>query len=315
MATAISGTDAAYSVKSFGAARRAFHRSDRFQATAFIAPTCIFLALLTIWPFIYSVYLSLHAVKLTALQRAVFIGLGNYERLIGDSLFRHAFINTLLLAVASIALEILIGFIVAKTFVRLSHLKWVNGLRSLFLLPMMVTPLIVGMTFSYIFNPVLGIANYLLGRVGVPPVAWFGEPTAAMISILLISVWQWTPFMMLLIMAGLLSIRSDLYEAAYVDGAKWHHVLRFLEIPSIRGIILLGVILRVIDVLRFFDIVYITTRGGPGDATMVLTLYAYQQNFQYFQAGVGSAAAVINLFFSIVITTFAVRLLRGIEDE
>ena len=92
---------------------------------------------------------------------------------------------------------------------------------------MMVTPLIVGMTFSYIFNPVLGIANYLLGKIGVAPVPWFGEPFAARISILLISVWQWTPFMMLLIMAGLLSIRSDLYEAAYVDDAKWHQVLRF----------------------------------------------------------------------------------------
>ena len=314
---AVLGTETTSGVAAYGVAapRRALHRSDRFQAVAFIAPTCVFLAVLTVWPFLYSVYLSLHAVKLTALQRAVFIGLGNYERLFGDSLFRHAIINTLLLAVASITFEILIGFVVAKSFVRLAHLKWANGLRSLFLLPMMVTPLIVGMTFSYIFNPVLGIANYLLGRIGVPPVAWFGEPTAAVISILLISVWQWTPFMMLLIMAGLLSIRSDLYEAAYVDGAKWHHVLRFLEIPSIRGIILLGVILRVIDVLRFFDIVYITTRGGPGDATMVLTLYAYQQNFQYFQAGVGSAAAVIILAISIVITTFAVRLLRGIEDE
>lgn len=271
--------------------------------------------MLTVWPFLYSVYLSLHAVKLTGLQRAVFIGLNNYINLLADSLFRQALLNTLLLAVFSIALEILIGFVVAKAFVRLAHIKWVNWLRSLFLLPMMVTPLIVGMTFSYIFNPVLGIANYLLGKIGVAPVPWFGEPFAARISILLISVWQWTPFMMLLIMAGLLSIRSDLYEAAYVDGAKWHQVLRFLEIPSIRGIVLLGVILRVIDVLRFFDIVYITTRGGPGEATMVLTLYAYQQNFQYFQAGVGSAAAVIILLLSIIITTFAVRLLRRIEDE
>jgi multiple sugar transport system permease protein len=296
-------------------ARRAFYSSDRFQMVAFIAPSCIFLALLTIWPFIYSVYLSLHAVKLTALQRAVFVGFANYASLLSDTLFLRALTNTVSLAVCSIACEIVIGFVVAKAFVSLAHLKWVNGLRSVFLVPMMVTPLIVGMAFSYIFNPVLGIANYLLGRVGIPPVPWFGEPLTAMISILLINVWQWTPFMMLLIMAGLFSIRSDLYEAARVDGAKWHHILRFLEIPSIRGIILLGIILRVIDTLRFFDVVYVTTRGGPGDSTMVLTLFAYQQNFQYFQAGVGSAAAVIILAISIVITTFAVRLLRGIEDE
>jgi len=297
------------------ATRRSFLHDDRFQMTAFIAPTCIFLALLTIWPFIYSVYLSLHAVKLTAMQRAVFVGLDNYLNLLTDPLFLRAMLNTGMLAVTSITCEIVIAFVIAKAFVSLSHLKWVNGLRSLFMIPMMVTPLIVGMIFSYVFNPVLGIANYLLGGVGLGPVPWFGDTTAAMISILLINIWQWTPFMMLLIMAGLLSIRADLYEAARVDGAKWHHVLRFLEIPSIKGIVLLGIILRIIDTLRFFDVVYVTTRGGPGDSTMVLTLYAYQQNFQFFQAGVGSAAAVIILVISIVITTFAVKLLRRIEDE
>lgn len=295
--------------------RRSFLKNDRFQMTAFIAPTCIFLALLTIWPFIYSVYLSLHAVKLTALKRAVFVGLGNYTNLLGDPLFLRAMANTFLLAAVSITVEIIIAFIIAKAFVGLSHLKWVNGLRSLFMLPMMVTPLIVGMIFSYVFNPVLGIANYLLGGVGLGPVPWFGSSATAMLSILLINIWQWTPFMMLLIMAGLLSIRSDLYEAARVDGAKWHHVLTLLEIPSIKGIVLLGVILRIIDTLRFFDVVYVTTRGGPGDSTMVLTLYAYQQNFQFFQAGVGSAAAVIILVISMIITTFAVKILRRIEDE
>ncbi|MFB2551294.1 carbohydrate ABC transporter permease [Ensifer soli] len=297
------------------APKRAFIHNDRFQMTAFIVPTCLFLAFLTIWPFLYSVYLSLHAVKLTAMKRAVFIGLDNYVNLLSDTLFLRAMANTGLLAVVSITCEIVIAFVIAKAFVSLSHLKWVNGLRSLFMLPMMVTPLIVGMIFSYIFNPVLGIANHLLGGIGLGPVPWFGDTTAAMISILLINIWQWTPFMMLLTMAGLLSIRSDLYEAARVDGAKWYHVLTLLEIPSIRGIILLGVILRIIDTLRFFDVVYVTTRGGPGDSTMVLTLYAYQQNFQFFQAGVGSAAAVIILAISMIITTFAVRLLRRIENE
>lgn len=310
MANAVSMTHAPKAAK-----KRSFLHGDRFQMTAFIAPTCIFLALLTIWPFIYSVYLSLHAVKLTAMKRAVFVGLDNYVNLLSDQLFLRAILNTFLLAVTSITCEIIIAFAIAKAFVSLSHLKWVNGLRSMFMIPMMVTPLIVGMIFSYVFNPVLGIANYLLGGVGLGPVSWFGDTTAAMISILLINIWQWTPFMMLLIMAGLLSVRADLYEAARVDGAKWHHVLRFLEIPSIKGIVLLGVILRIIDTLRFFDVVYVTTRGGPGDSTMVLTLFAYQQNFQFFQAGVGSAAAVIILVISIVITTFAVKLLRRIEDE
>jgi len=295
--------------------RLALRRRDGVQMAAFMVPTCVFLALLTIWPFLYSVYLSLHAVKLTTLQRAVFIGLDNYVALLSDGLFLRAFLNTALLAACAIALEVLVGFCVAKAFVSLAHLRWVGALRSLFLMPMMVTPLIVGMMFAYIFNPVIGIANYLITEAGLPPVPWFGNAGAAMVSILLITVWQWAPFMMLLILAGLLSIRADLYEAAKVDGAKWHQILWMLEIPSLKGIVLLGVILRIIDVLRFFDIIYVTTRGGPGEATMVLTLYAYQQNFQYFQVGKGSAAAVVILGISILVTTFAVRFLREIEHD
>lgn len=297
------------------APRRRWYRNDRFQAASFLAPTCVVLAMLTIYPFIYSVYLSLHHVKLTALRRAVFAGFDNYWQILTDSLFLRALLNTGLLAVTSITLEILLGFIIAKAFARLAHLSWADGLRSVFLMPMMITPLIVGMIFSYLFNPIIGVANYLITGLGLAPVPWFGNATAAMASILLINVWQWTPFMMLLILAGLMSIRSDLYEAARVDGARWHHILRSIELPSIRSIILLGVILRIIDTLRFFDIVYVTTRGGPGEATMVVTLFAYQQNFQYFQVGVGSAAAVIILIISIIITTFAVRLLRRIENE
>ena len=288
---------------------------DRIQQVLFIAPTCLYLVFLTIYPFIYSVYLSLHKVRLTTLHRMLFVGLQNYVDLLQDGLFLHSVGNTAMLIVASLVLEILIGFAVAKVFYEIGHIRWANGLRSVYLMPMMLTPLSVGVTFGYILNPTLGIMNYLLQRLGLPPVPWFGEPTAAQISIMLINVWQWAPFMMLLILAGLTSIPEDIYEAARVDGARWHHIVRFVEIPSVRSIILLGVILRIIDMLRFFDVVYITTRGGPGDSTMVVTLYAYQQDFQYFDVGSGSAAAVLILIISIIVTTFAVHFLRNIENE
>ena len=294
--------------------RLAFLRNDRLQQTAFILPTCLFLLFLTIYPFVYSVYLSLHQVKLTTLQRAVFTGFDNYLFLLHDGLFLRALLNTAILGVSSISLEIVIGFTAAKVFYELSHLRWVGALRSLYLMPMMVTPLIVGMIFAYLFNPTLGVVNYVIQLVGLTPVSWFGEPVTAMVSMVLINVWQWSPFMMLLCLAALTSIRTDLYEAAHVDGARWHHILWSLEVPSILNVVLLGVILRIIDVLRFFDVIYVTTRGGPGDATMVVTLYAYQQDFQYFQIGIGSAAAVLILVISIVITTFAVRLLRRVEN-
>lgn len=279
-----------------------------------ILPTCLFLVFLTIYPFVYSLYLSVHQVKLTTLNRAVFIGLRNYANLLTDGLFLRALGNTAVLSVCSIALEVLIGFTAAKVFFELSRWRIVLVFRSLYLLPMMATPLIVGMIAAYLFNPTIGIVNYLITLLGGTPVSWFGESVTAMTTMVLINVWQWSPFMMLLILAALTSIRPELYEAARVDGAEWHHIIRYIEIPSVLNVVLLGCILRIIDVLRFFDVVYVTTRGGPGDATMVVTLYAYLQDFQFFQVGVGSAAAVLILVVSIVVTTFAVKLLRAVDN-
>ncbi len=296
------------------ARERPFFQTSGFQQTAMVLPTCVFLIFLTIYPFVYSVYLSLHQVKLTMLNRAVFVGLRNYTNLLTDGLFLHALRNTAVMAVCSISLEILIGFAAAKVFFELTHWRFVVVLRSLYLLPMMATPLIIGMIAAYVFNPTIGIVNYLITLVGGTPVSWFGEPVTAMVTMVLINVWQWSPFMMLLILAALTSIRSDLYEAARVDGAKWYHLIWFIEIPSVLNVILLGMILRIIDVLRFFDVVYVTTRGGPGDSTMVVTLYAYLQDFQFFQVGVGSAAAVLILMVSIAVTTVAVKVLRRVEN-
>lgn len=289
------------------------YRTNAFQQAVMILPTCLFLVFLTIYPFIYSLYLSLHQVKLTTLSRAVFVGLRNYTNLLTDGLFLHALRNTAVLAVCSITLEVLLGFAAAKVFLELQRWRFAVVLRSLYLLPMMATPLIVGMIAAYVFNPTIGIVNHLVTLLGGTPVSWFGEPVTAMVTMVLINVWQWSPFMMLLILAALTSIRSDLYEAARVDGAKWHHLIWHIEIPSVLNVVLLGAILRIIDVLRFFDVVYVTTRGGPGDSTMVVTLYAYLQDFQFFQVGVGSAAAVLILLISILVTTFAIRLLRTVE--
>lgn len=287
---------------------------DSVQQPGFLWPPLLFLLFLTIFPFIYSVWLSLHYVRLTRLDNKVFAGLQNYIDLFQDEIFLSAVRNTLYLAGATLTIELILGFAIAKVFYELAHRPWVNSLRSAYLVPMMVTPITIGVIANYVMNPQLGILNQLLGSVGVDPVSWFGDPMMAKLSVLLINVWQWTPFVAVLLLAGLMSVRHDVLEAARVDGARWYHIMAYIEIPSILPIALLAVILRLIEILRFFDIVYITTRGGPSDATMVMTLFTYQQEFQYFQVGLGSASAVIILAISIVITTFAVALLRRIEQ-
>ncbi len=287
--------------------------SERYAKALFIVPAVIYLLLLSVFPFIYSVYLSLFQAKLTTLQRKFFVGLENYQTLLTDQLFLKSIQNTVVLTIGSIGAELVLGFICAKVFLALREMRTGQVLRSVAILPMMITPICVGLIFSYILNPTLGIANYLLSQVDIEPLSWFGNPNVALLSIIMINVWQWTPFMMLLMLAGLVSIPKSLYEAAELEGAKWYHVARWVELPAIRDVILIGVILRVIDNLKLFDIVYVTTRGGPGDATELVTYFAYRQNFRFFQVGYGSAAAVIILLISIVVTTIAVTYLRRMQ--
>lgn len=290
-----------------------FWSSDRFQRKVFMLPTSIFLLCLTLFPFLYSVYLSLHFVKLTNLSNKVFAGLQNYVDLFNDEQFVAGMKNTASLAISTLTIEIILGFIVAKIFYELSGKRFINTLRSAYLLPMMVTPIVIGTAANYIFTPQVGIANYFVTSLGGEPIGFFGQPIPAKLTILAINVWQWTPFMALLILAGLTSIRQDIIEAAKVDGAKWYHIMLWIEIPSILPVLLLGITLRLIEILRFFDIIYVTTRGGPGDNTMVMTLFTYQQGFRYFHVGTSTASAVVILLISIVVTTVAVRLLRRSE--
>lgn len=302
-------TDITGTSQTFQAARRK-PDNERYAKLLFIVPAVIYLLLLSVFPFIYSVYLSLFQAKLTTLGRKFFVGLENYQNLLTDALFLKSIQNTAVLTVVSIGAELVLGFICAKVFLALRDMRTGQVLRSIAILPMMITPICVGLIFSYILNPTLGIANYLLSQVGIEPLSWFGDPSVALLSVIMINVWQWTPFMMLLMLAGLVSIPNSLYEAANLEGAKWHHVARWIELPAIRDVIMIGVILRVIDNLKLFDIVYVTTRGGPGDATELVTYFAYRQNFRFFQVGYGSAAAVIILLISIVVTTIAVTYLR-----
>ncbi len=288
--------------------------SEKNAKLLFIVPAVIYLMLLSVFPFIYSVYLSLFDAKLTRMDKKYFVGIENYQNLLTDQLFLKSIQNTAVLTVSSIALELLLGFAFAKVFLSLRELRTGQFLRSVAILPMMITPICVGLIFSYILNPTLGILNYLLSGVGVEPLSWFGDPSVALLSIIIINVWQWTPFMMLLMLAGLVSIPKNLYEAAELENAKWYHVTRWIELPAIRDVILIGLILRVIDNLKLFDIVYVTTRGGPGDATELLTYFAYRQDFRFFQVGYGSAAAVIILLISIVVTTIAVTYMRRMQN-
>lgn len=284
-------------------------RFFRHPATSFLLPAVTFLFALTIYPFVYSVVSSFLNFSLTNPRPPTFAGLSNYLSLFADNLFSVALLNTGLITVASVAIEFLIGFCMAHLFIAISDLRGAQLLRTIYILPMMVTPVVVGLLWSYILDPLFGIMNYLLGLVGIAPQPWFSDANTALWSVIFVNVWQWSPFMMLICTAALVSIPRDLYEAAQIDGARWFQTVIKIELPLIQNTVLVGVIFRVIDNFRMFDIIFATTRGGPGRATEVVSLYAYRQIFQYFNAGYGAAAAVVVFIIAMMFGTVAAKLL------
>jgi len=276
----------------------------------FLLPAVVYLFALTIYPFIYSVITSLFNLSLTSSQPPLFVGFQNYKNLLSDGLFYTALFNTLLITVASVIIEFLIGFSVAHLFIAISNMRASHVLRTVYILPMMVTPVVVGLVWNYMLNPLFGIMDYILGVVGIPPQPWFASPASALWTVVLVNVWEWSPFLMLISMAGLMSIPKELYEAAQMDGAKWYQVVARIELPMVRNTVFVGIIFRIIDNFRLFDIVYASTRGGPGRSTEVISLYAYRQIFQYFNAGYGSAAAVLIFILAMIIANISVQFLR-----
>jgi len=277
----------------------------------FIAPAVIYLLVMSIYPLIYSLYLSTTRKNLARPYIKGFIGLENYRTLLTDSLFQTAIKNTLFLTAVSIAIELLIAYLIAKLFFSIREVPGSSVIRTIFILPMMLTPTVSGLLWSYILNPVLGVANYILREVGIGPYGWFGTAGTAFKTLVMVNVWQWAPFLMLLALAGLMSIPREQYEAAAIDGANFLQMIRHIEIPYLRMVVLIGVIFRVIDNFRMFDVVYVATRGGPGDATELVSIYAYREMFNFFNVGYGSAAAVIILLMATIVTNLLFKFIRG----
>ncbi|ALS25111.1 carbohydrate ABC transporter permease [Paenibacillus naphthalenovorans] len=266
-----------------------------------LLPALIYLLVWNVYPLVYALYVSFSNLNLTRINAAKFIGFTNYTVLLKDKTFYTAVGNTLLLTVSTIAIELIIGYFIAKLFTAADGVKGTGILRTLFMIPIMVTPLIIGLLWSYILNPTLGVMNYILDLLHLPTLAWFGDPKVALYSILGINVWQWAPFMMLLIIAGLNSIPKDLTEVAQIEGAGFWSRLKNIEAPFIWHVVVLGIFIRVMESLKMFDVVYVTTNGGPGTATELMSLMAYRQSFLYYQTGSGAAVAIIILIISTVI--------------
>jgi multiple sugar transport system permease protein len=179
-------------------------------------------------------------------------------------------------------------------------------LRGLFILPMMATPVAIALVWTMMFHPQLGVLNYLLSLVGIPPQLWVFHPATVIPSLVLVETWQWTPLVMLIVLGGLAAIPAEPYESALIDGASIWQVFRYITLPLITPFLFIAAMIRMIDAVKSFDIIYAITQGGPGSASETINLYLYSVAFTYYDVGYASAIAVV--FFALIIVLAAMLL-------
>ncbi len=262
-------------------------RAERgsFEAIALSAPAVFFTAGMIAFPVVYTIWLGLQSFTSTGQQS--FAGLGNYARLVADAEFWHGLWVTIALYVLSMVLQLVLGIALA---VMLFNAKRIHGIvRSLLISPFMMPPVVAGMVWLVILDPSLGAANYLLQSAGLPTSEWLASPTWVIPTIALIDTWQWAPYVALIVLGGLQSLPPSVYEAAQIDGASAFRTFRRITLPLLMPTIVTAAILRSVDLLRFFDIIYITTQGGPGNASNTLNIYGFRVGFEFFNIGYASA--------------------------
>ena len=240
------------------------------------------------FPIGYAIWISLSNVELGA--SPVFAGIVNYRRLFTDPEFWNALKLTIILYFFSLALQILIGIWLGLL---LGRSKGAQGLvRAILVSPFMLPPVVIGMMAIVIFDPSFGIANWILLQLGLAPGLWLSDPKTVIGTLAMLDSWQWSPFVALIIMGGYLSLPSDVFEAAEIDGATSNQLLFHITLPLLGPTIVTAVVLRSVDILRFFDIIYLTTQGGPGNASTTLNILAYRRGFEFFDFGYASAIMV-----------------------
>ncbi|OYT61948.1 MAG: sugar ABC transporter permease [Thermofilum sp. ex4484_15] len=263
---------------------------DKLTSYFFILPSLVIFTLLTIYPMMETVRLSFYRYYYIR-QRVWFVGFKNYVWLLKNDLFLRAIFNTLEFDFMATSLQFLIGLLLALIF----NVEF--KLRKVFLpfviLPMLLPPVAVCSVWKLMLDYRFGIINDVMDYVGLPRLNWLGDPNLAMLSIVIVDTWQYTPFVFLVLLAGLQSIPRELYEAAMIDGAGKFDRFKNVTLPLLKPFIMVVILLRVIDTFKIFTKPALITGGGPGDATETLTLYFYKEAFKFFKLGIGSAAAVI----------------------
>ncbi len=274
-----------------------------------LAPTVLVLLALSIYPLVYAVKVSFQIGAGTGVRWS----LQNFARLASDRFFFDALWHTLVYALAALTCEFLLGLGLALLLHQ--EMRGRAFFRAALLVPMMLPPVVVGVVWRLMLNPSFGAINGTLKGVGLntDALVWTASPRLALLSVIMVDVWQWTPFMFLVLLAGLQAIPQEPYEAALVDGSSRWQTFRHVTLPLLKPAILIALLLRTMDLLRVFDQIFILTEGGPGFATETISLYIYRAAFRFNDFGYAVAMSFVLLIVTNIISLVYIRLLQQQE--
>ncbi len=279
-----------------------------------IMPAMVILAILAIYPFLFGLWLSVQKWEMgDVAQSRIFVWFHNYGKALSSPAFWSSLLTTVIYTVFVVSLEFILGLGIAVLLNR--NITGRSAIRSLVIIPLSVTPVVVGLVWRVMYNTEYGIINIYLNMIGLPTGKWIAGMSTALLSVMIVDIWQWTPFAALILLAGLQAIPDFLYEASQIDGASNLQQFRYITLQSLRSSILIVLLFRTIDSFKIFDNIYTLTMGGPGSATEILSLHIYIQGFRNRHMGYASAMATILLMIITLISQFYIRLVNRKETD
>lgn len=276
------------------------------QAIPFLSPALVVIGGVLVYPLIRVLIIGFYSSSISRGMR--FVGLQNYVDIFQDKVFFTALQNTFVFSIAAVSIEIVLGFLLASILTRDFFGR--NVVRGVLMIPMLASPIVSGIMWRFMYNPDFGIINYFFSVFGLPTQVWTGSPKTALLSCIIVDIWAFTPFVILLLLAGLQSIPKDQYEAAMIDGAGAWGKFKFITVPWLRPMLLVVLLLRTMDCIKVFDQIYALTGGGPGVSSLTVGVYAYVKGFRNFHFGYAAAISWVLALITIVICIIYIRSIK-----
>ncbi|MDP9969392.1 multiple sugar transport system permease protein [Variovorax paradoxus] len=280
----------------------------------YVGPAVLVMAAACLYPVVSAIQLGFFDWGLgTPWSGARWAGLDNFVSAFSNPRVWSSLWTTLMFAAVCVSAEMVLGIALALA---LEHpVRGTALFRTLFILPMMIAPIAVGLAWRYIFDAQFGLLNALLGIFGVAPMGWLADPTLAFIAIVIAEVWQWTPFVFIMMVAALANVDGAVIEASRIDGARWWQMTFKVKLPMVMNVIAITLVMRLIDAFRVLEVIYVLTFGGPGDSTEILSLHIYKTAFVGQQLGVAAAVSVLLLVVVAALSWAALRLSNPLKES